>query len=303
MQVKIYADVVFFINLFMDFFIFWIVKHLVKKKISFIRLLLGSLLAALLYCLVLFIEVLNRFYNFTGALLILTVAIYFIFRPRSGKELLKLLFFSHVSAFAVGGAGIALFYFTNISSAIGSMFHFSVGNFSFKILIASTASIYIVIKLSAGWINTNIINKKNFCNVRIYFGSESAQVTALIDTGSSLFDPITNAPVIVAEFTAVQKFFPPETRLIFYKEKKIVAENIIECLGEHPMAKKIRLIPFTSLGVENGMLLGFKADKTEVITQDKEDLPISNAVIGIYNHSLCKNKGYNALISTDIFLE
>ncbi|MBZ4667939.1 MAG: Sporulation factor SpoIIGA, partial [Defluviitaleaceae bacterium] len=49
-QIEIYADVVFFLNLVMDYFILWIVSKIIKKKVSFKRLLLGAFLGALFYC-------------------------------------------------------------------------------------------------------------------------------------------------------------------------------------------------------------------------------------------------------------
>lgn len=299
MQIKIYADVVLFINLFMDFFIFWILSRLVKKKVPLHRIALGSGLSAILYCVALFIPILHRFYNFFGALIILTAGILVSFRPKSAKELIKLLFFAHISAFAVGGAGMALFYFTNISSIVGNMLSFSIGNFSIKLLIASTASIYIIIKLSSGWINANIINKKSFCTVKIYFNQQEVQATALIDTGNSLTEPITGAPVIVVEFNVISKFIPPEARILFYEKDDVTIEKVTEKLEGHLLSNRLRLIPFSSLGSKCGMLIGFKPDKTEILFNDKDNLNLDNAIIGIYNNLLCKNKGYNALINPD----
>ncbi len=301
MQVKIYADVVFFINFFMDFFILWIVSRLVKNRVSFWRLVAGSLLASVLYCTLLFFPLLHRYYNFFGALFILAVSLKAAFRPKGIRELLKLLFFAHVSAFAVGGAGIAIFYFTNISSFMGNMLHLSVGNFSFKVLLAATAFIYIALKLGTGWINVNITNKKKFCDATIYYDGIDITVTALMDTGSSLYDPLTKKPVLVAEFTAIKEFFPPEVKILFYKERVEKGTNLLEELCKTGFYQKIRMIPFSSLGAQNGMLFGFQADKADFYIDGRKDKTVEEIMIGIYNNELSTNKGYHALINTDIF--
>ena len=61
---------------------------------------------------------------------------------------------------------------------------------------------------------------------------------------------------------------------------------------------KIRLIPFSSLGKENGLLIGVKADELFV---DGEDIKtqIQDVIIGIYDGYLDKSKKYSALIGLE----
>ena len=62
---------------------------------------------------------------------------------------------------------------------------------------------------------------------------------------------------------------------------------------------RIRLIPFSSLGRKNGLLLGISVDEIEV---EFEDITrkIENAIIGIYNDTLSSTKKYNALVGLDL---
>ena len=62
---------------------------------------------------------------------------------------------------------------------------------------------------------------------------------------------------------------------------------------------RFRVIPFTSIGKENGMLLGFKADKV-TINEDENIETISKVIIGIYDYKLSKKNEYSALIGFDI---
>ena len=62
---------------------------------------------------------------------------------------------------------------------------------------------------------------------------------------------------------------------------------------------KLKFIPFSSLGKQNGMLVGIKPEKIEVINEQTEEE--KNAIIGIYNKSLTKKGEYKALIGIDLY--
>lgn len=60
---------------------------------------------------------------------------------------------------------------------------------------------------------------------------------------------------------------------------------------------KTHIIPFSSLGNDNGILIGFKPDYIKVITD--EDNFEKKAIVGIYNGNLCGDSGdYNAIIGS-----
>ena len=59
---------------------------------------------------------------------------------------------------------------------------------------------------------------------------------------------------------------------------------------------RARLIPFSSLGKENGMLLGFVPDKAEIYDECGVRV-LEKCVVGIYEHSLSKDRSYAALLN------
>lgn len=298
--IKIYADIVFLINLFMDFFIFWITGKLIKVKSSNIHIFFGSLVTAVLYCMILFMPLLNHFYNLLGAVFILSIGIAIAFRPKKWKTFFLLLLFSHISAFAVGGTAMALFYSFHFFPFIGENAGISRTHFSLKLLLASTAGIYIVLKIGTVWIQANIIDRKSYCSLKIFFGQKEEQFTALIDTGNLLLDPFTGNTVIVAEFTEIQKFFSPEIRLAFYQNTELNFETLVEKYKDEAVFKKVRFIPFCSLGKKNGMLLGFQSDKVEAYWKEK-NFVIEKAIIAVYQNHLSKNGVYHGLVNPEIF--
>ena len=61
---------------------------------------------------------------------------------------------------------------------------------------------------------------------------------------------------------------------------------------------KLKVIPFSSLGKQNGMLLGIKAEEV-VIKTEEENKTKENVIIGIYNKSLTKRGEYRALLGIE----
>lgn len=231
-------------------------------------------------------------------LAVLMVGIVISFNPRKFTEFIKIILFTHIAAFCVGGMGMALFYFTNISSVVGNMVSFTVKDFSIKILLFVFCFTYIFIKVTLGWFKRVLIKKQTFYPVKIFFENTDVDFMALVDTGNSLHDPLSNAPVIVAEFNSIKDFLPKEIRLIFYENKENDLSYIISNIDQD-FSKRIRMIPFESLGEHNGMLLGFRPDKVE-ISKEESVITIEDVIIGIYNFKLSKDNAYQGLLNPEV---
>ena len=59
------------------------------------------------------------------------------------------------------------------------------------------------------------------------------------------------------------------------------------------------VIPFSSLGKQNGMLLGIKADEV-IIRHEEEENKLNNVIVGIYDEHLSKNGNYTALVGLNL---
>ena len=62
---------------------------------------------------------------------------------------------------------------------------------------------------------------------------------------------------------------------------------------------KIKVIPFSSLGKQNGMLLGIKGKNLKLNYKDEEKT-IDKVIIGIYDKSLTKRGEYRSLLGLEI---
>ena len=138
-----------------------------------------------------------------------------------------------------------------------------------------------------------------FCSIEIFFEDKSIKVKAIIDTGNMLKDPITKDPVIVVEKSVLYKLIP--YKILDDLDQILGGDSNNELYEDKNIEymSKFRVIPFSSLGRENGLLLGFKADKViTYIDEEKEEL--KNIIIGIYNKKLSKKDKYNALLGLEI---
>ena len=75
--------------------------------------------------------------------------------------------------------------------------------------------------------------------------------------------------------------------------------KIPESIKEKYIAK-LKCIPFSSLGKQNGMLIGIRADNIMIKKKKKKEKK-ENIIIGIYNKSLTKRGEYRALIGIEGF--
>ena len=102
-----------------------------------------------------------------------------------------------------------------------------------------------------------------------------------------------------------------ESNLLYEVLPKELLNNIENILGgdlnkiseeiKNRYAKKLKLIPFTSLGKQNGMLIGIKADYVSVFKGEEEkENKFQNIIIGIYPKSLTKKAEYRALIGIEL---
>lgn len=173
-----------------------------------------------------------------------------------------------------------------------------VGDYVLKVIFLGAIVAFIIIKIAIKIIKTKINSKDMYCNIRIKISGQIVSTKAMIDTGNLAKEPITNTPVIIAEGSLLYDILPKEILnnldMILGGDLSKIPEKI-----QSQYMSKLRCIPFSSLGKQNGMLLGIKADEIEV--EREEDKKITkNVIIGIYDKSLTKRGEYRALVGLDL---
>ena len=94
---------------------------------------------------------------------------------------------------------------------------------------------------------------------RICRQGREAELTALLDTGCTLTDGLSGAPVLTVHWAALESLWTPEERVVLSRLESEGAARCLERLGGG-----FRLLPYQAVGVRSGLLLCFKADRAEL---------------------------------------
>lgn len=296
-KMTVYLDVVLIENLCMNYIILFATAYILKIKVNHIRIILSALLGGI-YAILAYMEILEIYSNIFLKVILSIAMIYLAFKPKRIKELGKELVFFYLISFVFGGCAFALLYFIkpqNILIKNGSY----VGTYPIKVAILGGIVGFTITAIAFKVVKSKLSKKDIYCEITIWFEEKHVTITAMLDTGNMLKDPITQMPVIVVEKNALKDILPNS---ILDNLKNIIGGDVAKEVYEDENLKyitKFRVIPFSSIGKENGMLLGFKADKV-IVNKDENIKTIQKAIVGIYDYSLSKKNEYSALIGFDI---
>ena len=106
------------------------------------------------------------------------------------------------------------------------------------------------------------------------------ECTALLDTGNSLFDPVSMKPVSILERSELKKYS------IYIKKEQY------------------RVVPYHSLGTKQGVLEAFVADKVVITPMEDEAksncIERENVIVGIYEGKLSQDERYQMILHPDL---
>ena len=220
------------------------------------------------------------------------------FNPQNMKKMWKDILLFYLTSFVFGGAAFALIYIVKPQEILMKNGLF-LGTYPLKTIMLGAILAFVIIITAFAVVKSKITKKDMFCEVEIQLNGKKIETTAMLDTGNLLKEPITNTPVIVVEHTLLYDCISKE--ILNHLDELLGGEfnNIPEEIKEKYISK-LKFIPFSSLGKQNGMLLGIKAESIKIKNMDKEENR-ENVIIGIYNKSLTKRGEYRALIGIELF--
>lgn len=292
----IYIDIVLIENLIMNYIILLTVAIVLKIHRNNVRILGSSLIGAL-YAIFAYTSTLEIYSTIFVKILLSIIMIYIGFKPQNIKILCKQILLFYLTSFVFGGAAFSLLYFIkpqDIFMKNGVL----LGTYPLKTVMLSAIVGFIVVVITFKIVKNRISKKDMYCKIDISLNNKNIETIAMIDTGNLLKEPITNTPVIVVEHTLLYDVIPKE-----------ILNNLNEILGgdfsnvpekiKNEYMLKLKVIPFTSLGRQNGMLLGIKADNVKVVKEEEIHI-VNKTIVGIYNKSLTKKGEYRALVGLEV---
>lgn len=198
----------------------------------------------------------------------------------AGKRLLRasVLFFTASAALAGGVLGVELLGGTSLTVANGVFY----SHVDLRLLLLLFVLCYFI--LSLFFRRTVGHGRRELTDLRIKLFNKEICLTALIDSGHTLTDPVTNRPVIVADGSCLAGCLPPGVRA----EAPIESVKRCQELG----LKGARLIPYRAVGVECGLLLALRADEVSVGGD-----PRGSLLVALSPTPVGDGGGYQALVS------
>lgn len=290
----IYIDLIFFENIIMNSIIIYATSLIVKSKVKIIMLILSATIGAI-YSIALYITNMKIYTSIFSKFVLSIVMMYVAFKPQKVKKLCKQTIIFYLTSFIFGGVALYLVYYLKPEEILikNGMY---VGEYVLKVIILGAIFACIIVKISINLIKSKI--KCSYCKITIKLNEKEITTQAMIDTGNLVKEPITNAPVVIVESSLLEGIIPRE---ILKNLDNILCGNLSNISQELQdiYISKLRCIPFSSLGKENGMLVGIKA--SEIIVENEDEIKVNkNIVLGIYDKSLTKKGEYRALIGTEL---
>lgn len=290
--ITIYIDIVFLENLIMNSIIIYATSIILKFKPKMIRVVISSAIGSI-YAIITYVTELSIYTSIISKGILAIVMVYIAFNPQNMKNMWKQLVIFYLTSFVFGGVALYLIYFIKPEDVFIKNGIF-VGDYVLKAIFLGAIIAFIIIKISIKFIKTKINAKDMFCKIKIKLNGKEIETKAMIDTGNLAKEPITNTPVVIVESSLLEKVLPKE---ILNSIDNILAGKLDGVKEEY--ISRLRCIPFSSLGKQNGMLLGIKAD--EIVVEKEEENKISkNVIIGVYERSLTKRGEYRALIGLEL---
>ena len=266
----VYADVLIFLNLIVNYFLLCACFKILKQTPKTIRVILSAAVGGL-SSLYIFLPRLNilleAFLKITTCALMVLICFGF----KNAKAFLKNVGILFAVTCAYGGITFA-FWLT--FKPYGMVINNSIAYFNISplTLIIFSVTAYLVFSISS-FIFGKISKFAKKCSVTVFANNKSVRLEAIIDTGNSIEDVFSNSQIIIADQTQVNKLFSTEDK----------------------NSSRYRILPCNTVS-GSSILEGFRCDSAIVINENTKTV-LQKPILAISKTDL--KDGYNAIINPE----
>ncbi len=267
----LYIDSLLAFELAADFTLLWAASRLCAVRLRLWRGLLAALFGACYSAGAIFLPPLN------GVLLKLCAAAVMVLIAFGGEKRLWKPALAFLAASALF-AGLCL-----------GLSYMGEGKYSLRTLLISLG---LTIGLCALPFRFIAVKRTGLRLVRLKLvcAGRERELTALVDTGNRLREPVSGGPVLVAGEAELLPLLSEESRRLYRETEGLPASERFLRLGGG-----FRLVPYGAVGVKSGLLLAFKPEAVYAEGRRKENLwaALSPTEIG-------RGEGYSAIVNGDM---
>ena len=282
----VYGDVLLFLNFVLDYFLLWATGRFMRLRINYGRIAVASAVGGL-YGLGLVFFQFSVLYSLPATVLVSLLLLFIAFPIRNLLFLIKTAGVLYIIGFAMAGAALG-------GQAVISGWEESglvkAGVLVFSLGIAVMVAHWGMKHFRRNW------RKENFkAELEIVVNDRCCRVTALIDTGNDLSDPLSGQPAVIVEASALSGIFP----LGLYSDIQHYSAQspayVMERCQSSFWRRRLRLLPFHSIGNTSGMLLGFKPDR--LLIDNGERIETAEVVICFSAQKIGNSLGCRAIVN------
>ena len=295
-KITIYIDIIFLENLIMNSIILYATAIILKTKPKTIRVIISSAIGSI-YAIITYATEIQIYMSVILKAILAIIMIYVAFNPQNMKKMWIQVAIFYLTSFVFGGVTLYLIYYIKPQEVFIKNGVF-VGEYILKVIMLGAIVAFVTIKISLKIIKTKTSPRDMYCKIKVKLNEKIIETRAMIDTGNLAKEPITNTPVVIVESTLLEGILPIK---ILNNLENILGGDFSQISEEmqEKYISKLRCIPFSSLGKQNGMLLGIRADEIQVETEEEKKIS-NNIILGIYDKSLTKRGEYRALIGIEL---
>ncbi|NLM27028.1 MAG: sigma-E processing peptidase SpoIIGA [Clostridiaceae bacterium] len=294
----VYIDLLFLENILVNYGILSVTGKLSGMVSAAWRRLISAVVGAVYLVIMLSCPAIRSLYTIGGKVVLSFLMVAAAFPLRKIKNFFKALLSFYIATFIFAGAGYALM------SLTGQMIYYKNGIYynglrsDTLLLILTICFGFLLVRAFTDLFRKRIEKESYIVNACISIDGRTVSMPALIDTGNTLLDPVTRCPVMVAELDGLKELLPPEM-LEWAKNWSQTDNSEISMENDLEWIRRIRLIPFNSIGNTSGVLPGFKPDSISV---EKEDYCFekTQVVVCICKNRLSAGNQYRAIISPEM---
>ncbi len=202
-----------------------------------------------------------------------------VFGLKKRRALLKMVLLFFFVSFAMGGITIGLMYVFGVTgvSANGA---FYMGASGYLLVTMTAAAAYLMLRLVADLMKGRRMENRTTDRVNVYLNGRKAALLGLLDTGNFLADPVTGRPVWLMAESVLGELFSSETAAMLRMESD--PQKLMTILADGVLCGRLRLIPYSAVGTEKGMLLGVRPDYIEIMKEGEMEMR-EDIILGVYH--------------------
>lgn len=276
-------------NFLFEYLLLWAAATITRTPTTAPRLSLGALVGTLHYLLYLAASLglipLYGLLRFLPVVVLVSLAMLAAaFHPIPWRRYLTVAGYFYAIGFVAAGVGLA-----------GSYLIGGQGNPSFTAgTLLSVLTILLLAELGWGIVHERMLRTIHQVSLEIGCEGQQIRMSALVDTGNHLKDPLNRQSVIIVEANALRTLLPAEVEQVLHSLEEGGSEALERLAKIGAWQTRLRLIPFSSIGKSSGLLLGFRADEVKVGSQVLAgDV---QPTIALYPHQLDPQGEYSALV-------